>query len=153
MDVVLPAPLTPVTITTVGWAGPMGRVFSKGSSSSVSTVVSRARSSVGVCAWADLARWRSCAIKYAVAETPVSAMSRAFSRSSNKASSMRLPPKTEAMPEAVLPRPAFRRLSQPWRAAAGGAAGSGVTAPGAGVAGVDFLKKLNMQSFIEWFIL
>ena len=65
---------------------------------------------------------RSASVNNWVAATPASAISKAPSRSSYKASSIWLPPNTPEMLLAVLPRPALSLSSHFWRS--GGVAGA-----------------------------
>ena len=150
--VVLPAPLTPATMITVGLAvpsaPPITSGFCSGASRSVMASASSPFTAAGSVALASFTRRFRSASKWAVAPTPASAISSADSRSSYSASSMRVPVKTVAMLLPVLRRPCLRRSNQPARAAsAGTGAGASAGAAGAaatGVAGGFFLKKLNI---------
>ena len=178
MEVVLPAPLTPATMMTVGACAPITRGFSSGRSRSASASASSALTAAGSVALASLTRRLRSASRCCVARTPVSAISSASSSSSYSASSILVPVKTVAMLPPVLRRPVRRRSIQPWRAPAasglgagsgvpGGRSGAGVAAAagaGAAVVGASaggggvgtagfFLKKLNIGEFLESCIL
>ncbi len=125
MLVVLPAPLTPATMITVGWYSPTTSVFSSGFSRSVMASASRPLTWAGSVARASFTRRRRSSSRKVVAATPASAISSAVSRSSYSASSIFVPVKTLLMPLPVFFRPVRRRLSQPLRAgAAASSAGS-----------------------------
>ena len=133
MLVVLPAPLTPATMITVGlaWpsAPPMTSGRCSGASSSAMASASSAFTAAGSVALASLTRRFRSSSRHCVAGTPVSAISSADSRSSYSASSMRVPVKTWAMLAPVLRRPCARRSSQPLRGSAAGAAVGGRRRP------------------------
>ena len=159
MLVVLPAPLTPTTIITVGVCSPTTRARSSDFNRSAMASISSAFTAAGSVALVSLTRRFRSASRASVAGSPASASSSADSSSSYNASSTWVPVKTCAMLEPVLRRPARRRSSQPARGAGPtGGAGSGVvktgaaSATGAGAAGTGdgaaggfFLKKLNMR--------
>ena len=122
MLVVLPAPLTPATMMTVGWYCPTTSGFSSGASRSAMASCSSALTWAGSVARASLTRRFRSASRVSVAGTPASAISSAVSKSSYNASSMRVPVKTVVMLLPVFFRPLFRRSSQPLRAAGVGCA-------------------------------
>src|SRR2546427_426011 len=135
MEVVLPAPLTPATMITVGWCSPMTSGFSSGRSRSARASASSALTAAGSVALASLTRRRRSASRCSVALTPVSAISRASSSSSYSASLICVPVKTVAMLLPVLRRPVLRRCIQFWRlapSASGLAVGSGAAMKSAG---------------------
>ena len=82
MDVVLPAPLTPATMITVGLNSPIDKPFCSGVSNSVMDSISNCLTAAGSVVWVSLTRrLRSCN-KCSVALTPESAINRAVSSSS-----------------------------------------------------------------------
>ena len=82
MVVVLPAPLTPVTMITVGLAAPIISGFCSGSSRSVMASASSAFTAAGSVALLSLTRRLRSSSSCCVAATPASAISSADSRSS-----------------------------------------------------------------------
>ena len=165
IEVVLPAPLTPATMMTVGRCSPITSAFSSGCSRLVSVAVSMFFNATGCVTPVSFTLRRNSSSRYWVAGTPASDINSASSRLSYSASSMTEPPKTMEMLEAVLPRLALSLSTHFCRA--GGVAGAtgismGVTSAlpmsepllpltgiggGAviGAAGGFFLKKLNMN--------
>ena len=115
IEVVLPAPLTPATMTTVGLCCPISSGFCSGVSSVVSDSTSSALTAAGSVARASFTLRLRSASKNSVAFTPVSAISSADSRSSYSASSMRVPVKTPAMLLPVFCKPCLSRASQELR--------------------------------------
>jgi hypothetical protein len=144
MLVVLPAPLTPATMITVGCCAPMVSGFSSGLSSSASASTSSALTAAGSVVPVSLTRRLRSSSRNCVAFTPASAISSASSSCSYSASSMRAPVNTVARFEPVLRRPARSLPSQPWRAW-GAEAAAGVGSP----VGPFFLKRLNIQAFLQ----
>ena len=169
MLVVLPAPLTPATMTTVGVCWPITKGFCSACNNSVNEAISAFFRATGWVMPLDLARWRKSLIRVSVACTPASAISSAPSRFSYKASSTWLPPKTPEMLLAVLPKPALS-LSSHFCRSGGVALGAGMSIAAASTlpiiepagkasdgdavaasetgtvaeGGVFFLKKLNI---------
>ena len=111
--VVLPAPLTPVTINTKGRWASTSRVFSKGCSNSIKMRLSAVCTSWASSIFSFLTRARSAFITRSVALTPTSAIKSASSRDSNKASSTRTPTNTWRKLVPVLLKPLRRRANQP----------------------------------------
>ena len=154
MLVVLPAPLTPTTMITVGVSRPTASARSSGASRSAIASTSSVLTASGSVAPASLTRRFRSPSRKPVALTPASAISSAASSSSYSASSIFVPVKTLAMPEPVLRNPLRSLSSQPLRGGSGAAsttggastAGKGAGAAGAasGAGGAFFLKKLNM---------
>ena len=82
MEVVLPAPLTPATMMTVGLCSPITSGFSKGRSRSAMASASRPLTAAGSVVFWSLTRFFRSASRCSVALTPVSAISKAVSSSS-----------------------------------------------------------------------
>ena len=128
MEVVLPAPLTPATMMTVGVCSPMTSGFCSGCSKSAMASTNSARTCAGSLARAALARSRKSASKKPVACMPASAMSKASCSSSYSDSSTWLAPKAALMLLPVFFKPALRRLSQSLRSGVGDSDSVGSTA-------------------------
>ena len=120
IEVVLPAPLTPAIIMTVGLYWPTTSGFCSGKSRAAKASARSALTAAGSVVLLSLTRRLRSTSKYSVAATPASLISKADSSSSYSASSIWVPVNTVAIELPVLRKPFFSLLSQPWRAGAGG---------------------------------
>ena len=110
MLVVLPAPLTPTTIITVGIALPTTKDFSSGASKSATASASKPLTADASVARDSFTRLFKSSSRNSVAFTPASAISNAASSSSYSVSSICVPVNTCVMLVPVLRKP-LRSLS------------------------------------------
>src|SRR5258708_7246043 len=110
IEVVLPEPLTPASMTTRGFLPDKSSGCSSGPSVSTSIARSSAFSCFAVCS--RRARSRKPAIRNRVASTPTSLASNAASSVSNSTGSIASPPKSPESRERVFVSPSLRRAAQ-----------------------------------------
>ena len=146
MEVVLPAPLTPLIITTSGWARSRSSGRSSGASSlATSSANARFNASASVM-FSMRARSHSFSIKLCAASTPQSAAISADSSWLNRASSTLTPVKMPVNCARVFASPAFRRSLQD-------DAGGGVTAGGVAGAFPDMPETVGGSASSAFFVL